>query len=146
MLFKTVPALLLAGLLAACSANTSDTETTTAADGTTHVTVPGATIETGGADGSVVTTNDGESIAINGNGTTQTRALTGQDVQIIGNDNHATYTGQGKEFYIVGNGNVTSIENVQVIQVTGDHNQVQWRGATPTINNIGKDNVISEAK
>jgi hypothetical protein len=73
----------------------------------------------------------------------------GRGVSVMGNGNTLTLRGTCRKVDVKGNDNVISVEAVQAIETTGNHNRVTWSraadGESPTTSDLGNGNAIQRA-
>ena len=73
----------------------------------------------------------------------------GRGVSVMGNGNTLTLRGTCRKVDVKGNDNIISVEAVQAIETTGNHNRVTWNraaeGESPTTSDLGNGNAIRRA-
>jgi hypothetical protein len=80
---------------------------------------------------------------------TRTIDCRGRGVSVMGNGNTLTLRGTCRKVDVKGNDNIISVEAVQAIATTGNHNRVTWNRATegesPSTSDLGNGNAIQRA-
>ena len=73
----------------------------------------------------------------------------GRGVSVMGNGNTLTLRGTCRKVDVKGNDNIISVEAVQAIETTGNHNRVTWtraaEGESPSTSDLGNGNAIQRA-
>jgi len=81
--------------------------------------------------------------------TTRTIDCRGRGVSVMGNGNTLTLRGTCRKVDVKGNDNIISVEAVQAIETTGNHNRVTWNraadGQSPSTSDLGNGNAIQRA-
>ncbi len=80
---------------------------------------------------------------------TRTIDCRGRGVSVMGNGNTLTLRGTCRKVDVKGNDNIISVEAVQAIETTGNHNRVTWNraadGESPSTSDLGNGNAIRRA-
>jgi hypothetical protein len=80
---------------------------------------------------------------------TKTIDCRGRGVSVMGNGNTLTLRGTCRKVDVKGNDNIISVEAVQAIETTGNHNRVTWNraaeGESPSTSDLGNGNAIQRA-
>jgi hypothetical protein len=80
---------------------------------------------------------------------TRTIDCRGRGITVMGNGNTLTLRGTCRKVDVQGNDNIISVDAVQAIETTGNHNRVTWNraaeGETPSTSDLGNGNAIRRA-
>lgn len=87
-------------------------------------------------------TQDDKHIAITGSNVVKTWTAAGQDVAISGSNNTLTFLGNTHGLSVTGSDNRVEVENSEIVEVSGEHNQVVYTGTAPTIEKSGNGNSV----
>jgi len=95
------------------------------------------------------TTSSAPPVVVSDEKATKSIDCRGRGVSVMGNGNTLTLRGTCRKVDVKGNDNVISVEAVQAIETTGNHNRVTWSraadGDSPTTSDLGNGNAIQRA-
>jgi hypothetical protein len=91
----------------------------------------------------------GPAIEVSDEKSTRTIDCRGRGVAVLGNSNRLTLRGTCGTVDVKGNDNIISVDTVQAIAATGNHNRVTWsraaEGEQPSVSDLGNENAIRRA-
>lgn len=95
------------------------------------------------------TTSSAPPVVVSDEKATRSIDCRGRGVSVMGNGNTLTLRGTCRKVDVKGNDNIISVEAVQAIETTGNHNRVTWSraadGESPTTSDLGNGNAIQRA-
>ena len=88
-------------------------------------------------------TQDDKNVGVTGSNVTKEFTVSGQDVTISGSGNTLTFKGNTHGLSVTGSDNHIQVENPEMLDVSGENNQVTYSGAKPTITQAGQGNQVN---
>ena len=88
-------------------------------------------------------TQDDKNVGITGSNVTKDFQVSGQDVAVSGSGNTLSFKGDTHGLSVTGSDNHIQVENADMVNVSGENNQVTYSGSKPEITQSGQGNLVN---